>query len=660
MLLVGQDQSFSAIGTLTDGSTQDLSTAVVWSSSNTAVATIDAAGLATALAAGNTTIRAQITTSAGVNLRAEASLVVELPTLDSIMITFEGEPLLDVGDRLQAVATGIFSDGTSRSLTSEEVTWGSSAPAVATIDATGLVTAVGGGETTITATSNDIIGEAMLTVAPVQLESLSIDPATAMRIAGQKQQFRAIGTLTNGSTQDLTTAVTWTSLNTRVATINAAGLSTTVGLGETTITATPNGIISEAIFTVVDNRFPTGDSPQSVAVTDLDGNGTLDLVTANIGSDDVTVLMGNGNGTFGEPQTFPVGDFPQSVAVADFDGNGTLDLVTANAGSDDVTILLGNGNGTFGDPQAFSISFEAFSVAVAVADFDGNGTADIVTANAGSDDVTILMGNGNGTFGDPQAFPVGDSPQSVAVGDFDGNRIVDIVTANASSDDATILMGNGNGTFNDPQAFPVGDSPQSVAVGDFDRNGTLDIVTANDGSGNVTVLMGNGNGTFGEPQAFPVGVGDPPLSVAVGDFDGNDTLDLVTANPAFDIFTSPGANTVRILLGNDNDNSIFGPPQAFPVGDFPISIAVGDFDRNGTLDLVTANESSDDVTILLGNGNGAFGNVQAFPVSDFPQAVATADFDGNGILDLVTANARSNDVTILLGNNSDNGLFGPP
>jgi len=136
-------------------------------------------------------------------------------------------------------------------------------------------------------------------------------------------------------------------------------------------------------------RLPVGEEPTSVAIGDLDGDGFLDLVTANWGSDDVSVLLGAGDGTFGAAATFAAGHFPRSVAIDDLDGDGFLDLVTANSDSNDVSVLLGAGDGTFGAAATFTAGYGAYSVAID--DLDGDGFLDLVTANAASNDVSVLI-----------------------------------------------------------------------------------------------------------------------------------------------------------------------------------------------------------------------------------------------------------------------------
>ena len=169
-----------------------------------------------------------------------------------------------------------------------------------------------------------------------------------------------------------------------------------------------------------------GIEPQDIAIGDFDGNGELDLATANnepdISSDDVSILLGTGTGSFGPATIFSVapGIEPRQIALGDFDGNGELDLATANSGSDDVSILLGTGTGSFDPATIFSVSPGVTPNGIALADFDGDGELDLATANLVSDDVSILLGTGTGSFGPATTFSVspGSGPISIAVGNF--------------------------------------------------------------------------------------------------------------------------------------------------------------------------------------------------------------------------------------------------
>jgi hypothetical protein len=199
---------------------------------------------------------------------------------------------------------------------------------------------------------------------------------------------------------------------------------------------------------------------------------------------------------------FGAGVRPRFVAVGDFNGDGRQDLAVANQLSANVSILLGNGNGTFGGATNFGVGFTPF--AVAVGDFNGDGRQDLAVANQGSATVSILLGNGNGTFGAATNFGVGFAPLSVAVGDFNGDGRQDLAVVNQGSATVSVLLGNGNGTFGAATNFAAATGPLSVAVGDFNRDGKQDLAVANQFSDNVSILL---NGT-----AFVVG---GPLFAAV-------------------------------------------------------------------------------------------------------------------------------------------------
>ena len=340
--------------------------------------------------------------------------------------------------------------------------------------------------------------------------------------------------------------------------------------------------------------------------------------------------------SFAPAVNYPVGGVPHSVAVGDFNGDGKLDLVTANWESNNVSVLVGNGNGTFSAAMNFSVGQRPRYVVVA--DFNGDGKLDLAVANEITRNVSVLLGNGNGTFGAATYFPLGRSPEWLTVGDFNGDGKLDLATPNKQSDDVSVLLGNGNGTFGAATNFIAGQGPESVAVGDFNGNGKLDLVTAGRDDSNVSVLLGNGNGTFGAATNFSAW--PAPFSVAVADFNGDGKLDLVTTHNT----STPGK--VSILLGNGNGT--FGTATEFPDSGEPFSVAVGDFNGDGKPDLATANAAGYTVNVLLGNGNGSFGEATWFRVGEYPRSVAVGDFNRDGKLDLVAANAASNHVSVLL------------
>ena len=235
-----------------------------------------------------------------------------------------------------------------------------------------------------------------------------------------------------------------------------------------------------------------------------------------------------------------VGRGPLSIAVGDLSGDGTADLAVANVTDSTVSILLGNGNGTFTQATNSPISVAGASpTSVAMGDFNRDGILDVAVAIVGPNDVTILQGNGDGTFTKATGSPVavGLGPYSVAVGDFNGDGIPDLVTANDASVNgnpgtATILLGRGDGSFAEASGSPIalGMNPLIVAVGDLNSDGKADLAVTNEVDNNVSVLLGNGDGTFTHAAASQTPAGFAPWSLALGDFNGDGDADLAVGN----------------------------------------------------------------------------------------------------------------------------------
>lgn len=343
-----------------------------------------------------------------------------------------------------------------------------------------------------------------------------------------------------------------------------------------------------ALSWVIPQSPATGAEPSFIAVGDFNGDGIPDLAVANQTSNTLTILLGNGDGTFKTANAnLPNGNNPSFVAVGDFDGDGKADLAVANANGNNLSILLGKGDGTF-NLSSSNPPTGSFPHSIAVGDFNGDGIQDLAVVNLYGNTLTILLGNGDGTFTPSNLSPqTGSGPESVVTGDFNQDGILDLAVANASDSTVTILLGNGDGSFTVAASAPTGYSPVSIAIGDFDQDGKLDLAIANSGGQTITILLGNGDGTFTATSASPQ-AGYQPTSVAVADFNGDGHPDLAVANGFGD--------TVTILLGNGDGTFVAGKAQG--TGTDSVAVAVGDFNGDGIPDLAVANFYSSTLSIL--------------------------------------------------------------
>ena len=305
------------------------------------------------------------------------------------------------------------------------------------------------------------------------------------------------------------------------------------------------GSFHPAVTTAVVNGGAGNGNAQSVAVGDFNGDGLLDVAlnTAGPSGPAVEVLLGKGDGSFQSNHLIlPVAQTPLSVAVGDFDGNGALDLVTANSNGT-VSVLLGNGGGSFRPRVDLTVGGSPHSIAVG--DFNGDGRLDVAATQQLTDTVSVLLGHGDGTFARPLVFAASGqnfTPQSMALGDVNGDGKLDLVIKSVSFLDSDafqlgVLLGHGDGTF----GLPILQSPGTtggdgdVALGDFNHDGRLDVAVGGQAAlpDGLSVFTGNGDGTFGAPFQSPLRFstgGNDPLGVAAADLNGDGLVDLVAAN----------------------------------------------------------------------------------------------------------------------------------
>lgn len=366
---------------------------------------------------------------------------------------------------------------------------------------------------------------------------------------------------------------------------------------------------------------PAHGKPIAIATGDFNGDGKLDVVTAdgdNPGT--VSLFLGNGDGTFQAAVELSVIKEPVAIAVADLRGDGNLDIVAIGPYGEG-SVLLGNGDGTFEPAQTIEVGANA--VCLAVGDLNDDGRPDIVVGCDNSSGYTgnLLLGNGDGTFGAPEHLNLGSDPSAVAVADLNNDGKLDIVAANSVSGASTvsIVLGNGDGTFEPARSQAAGYSPTSLAVADLNGDGNWDLVLGdNSGPGEVSVLIGNGDGTFKNQQTYGDGRNDS-RSVAVADFDGDGHPDIALTNQAQN---SPGS--VSIFPGNGDGTIDSGAVTTFNLTGYnPVAVATGDFNGDGKADLVTANfysnQTSPTLAVLLNNAS--------FPAA-LPQPAPSGPGDG--------------------------------
>ena len=414
--------------------------------------------------------------------------------------------------------------------------------------------------------------------------------------------------------------------------------------------------------------FATGSHPQSVTNVDLNGDGKLDLVVANAFSDTLSVFINNTTPgattqSFAAKQDFATGSSPITVTAGDLNGDGKFDLVVTNFGSDSVSVLPntttpGAATPSFGPKQDFAAGDGP--VFVSSADLNGDGKLDLAVENFNSNTVSVLLnttdpGPATPGFAVKQDVQTGSNPRSVSVGDFNRDGKLDLVVANSVSNTVSVLLnttapGSATSTFAPKQDFATGTGPVFVTVADLNRDGKLDIAVANINSNTVSVLLnatapGAATPSFAAKQDFPTG--DNPLSVAIGDLNGDGKLDLVVANLIATVSvllntTTPGANT-----------SSFAVKQDFVTGDGPRSVAIGDLNGDGKLDLAIVSFNSNTVAVLLnttepGAATPSFTDIHDFPTGIRPVGVSLSDLNGDGKLDLAVLNVNSNNVSVLL------------
>ncbi len=492
--------------------------------------------------------------------------------------------------------------------------------------------------------------------------------------------------------------------------------------------------------------FATGVAPVIVTIGDINGDGKVDLATSNYTSNTVSVLRNmssSGTISFDTKADISTGSNLRSVAIADLDGDGLQDLVTANEGTNNVsairntpqfpptissyTPLSGAVNATvsitgtnynttasnndvfFGATKATATAgsstsltvtvpagatyapimvlnrgttLSAYSSAyftpvfspnkstltvddfaakvdvtagsgpygVSIGDIDGDGKSDLAVANYTDGTVSVLRNTGSSgtiSFATKIDFTAGTNPYVVAIGDIDGDGLLDLVVANRNSTSVSVLRNtstSGNISFAASVDFTTGSAPVSVAIGDLDGDGKPDLAVANNNAASVSVLRNTGsNGTISFATKVDYTTGSNPYNVAIGDIDGDGKPEIVVTN-----YT---ATSVSVFLNTGSLGNIsFAAKSDFTVGTDPSSVAIGDIDGDGKPDIAVTNFLSDNLSVLRNTGSTgsiSFATKVDFATRQSPNGIAIGDIDGDGKADLTTANANAASASVL-------------
>ncbi|CAF4508964.1 unnamed protein product, partial [Rotaria socialis] len=373
-----------------------------------------------------------------------------------------------------------------------------------------------------------------------------------------------------------------------------------------------------------------------------------DIVVANYGANTVTVFLGYVKGNFTSQISYSTGvqSWPSCVIVGDFNRDNQLDIATSNFNINNVGILLGYGNGSFSNVTTYSTGDGSSPRFIGAGDFNNDSILDIAVANYGSNDFVILFGVDDGSFLCGNSYGTGQAsaPRALAVGDFNGDNRLDVAVINSALNSISIFLQNGKDIYAGVQSYSTSSKsqPYAVAVADLNSDGLLDIVVTNYGTDNIGIFLGRGSGVFNTLTTYSTGTFSGPSDIDIADLNNDNRLDIVVSNYRTD--------NVAILFGYGNGsfyNRVF-----YSTGNYsqPNTVIICDFNNDKILDIAVANSGASDIFILYGFGHGIFGNESVYNLGfgSHPYSIATGDFDENGWMDLTAACIGTDHVEILI------------
>ncbi len=351
---------------------------------------------------------------------------------------------------------------------------------------------------------------------------------------------------------------------------------------------------------------PVGNWPVAVTVADVNTDGWPDVISADYFGNTLTVLTNDGTGNFVLDETLPAGNSPDALVAGDLQNNGHLDLICANSGDNTLMVFTNDGRGFFASNATYTVG--SAPSAVTLVDVNSNGWLDVICANAQDNTLTVLTNDGRGFFVSNATYAVSADPVSVVAADVNGDGWPDVICANSLDNTLMVLTNNHSGAFGLASTNVVGRTPQAVIAADVNDDGWPDLVSADALDNTLTVLTNNGSGGFGLFAKLNVnhnGVGSDPYSVVAAYAHEHRHLDLISVNLDDNTLTLLTNQVVRSGLTNTIVTG-FGYYGTLNVGTRPVSIAAGDVNRDGWVDLITANSADGTLSVLTNTPPGFF------------------------------------------------------
>ncbi|CAF1663691.1 unnamed protein product, partial [Adineta ricciae] len=409
------------------------------------------------------------------------------------------------------------------------------------------------------------------------------------------------------------------------------------------------GYSNGTFFNQIAYSFSNGLAPSSLSIGNLNNDDYVDLVTTTLLGDDIRIFRGLGNGTFENVAIYSTGSLsrPNSCSILDWNKDGFQDIIVGNCLANNIVLFKGYGNGTFSFEKTYATGNASCPSSMAFGLFNDDSLVDIAIANSESGTMGVFLGHAYMSGERDMTYSTGSSshPRAVALADFNKDHHLDIIMMNNGLGNIGILLGDSNASFPLQRTFLTGvlSSPTAIAVDDLDNDYKLDVVIANSAAGNLRILYGYENGSFLSSKAYTTGSGSSPQSLAIGDFNNDEKVDIAIVNS--------GINNVLTFV--KYDLGAFRDPVSFSTGkgSSPNAISINDFNNDHQLDFIVVNKDSNSISVRLGLGNGTFSNqtIYSTGTKSSPWDVSTADVNHDKKVDIIVSNIWANNIVVFLG-----------